>query len=85
MTKITDRPFLLQPGQSWTLPGGRGKITFTGYKQWVSLAVTYDPGQVPALVCGMLALGRAAAVVPGPAAARVRPGGARRLPAADRW
>jgi cytochrome c biogenesis protein len=56
MTKITARPFLLQPGQSFTLPGGRGKITFTGYKQWVSLAVTYDPGQVPALVCGMLAL-----------------------------
>jgi cytochrome c biogenesis protein len=56
MTKITSRPFLLQPGQSFTLPGGRGKITFTGYKQWVSLAVTYDPGQVPALICGMLAL-----------------------------
>jgi cytochrome c biogenesis protein len=56
MTKITDRPFLLQPGQSFTLPGGRGKFTFTGYKQWVSLAVTYDPGQVPALVCGILAL-----------------------------
>jgi cytochrome c biogenesis protein len=56
MTKITGRPFLLQPGQSFTLPGGRGKITFTGYKQWASLAVTYDPGQVPALICGILAL-----------------------------
>jgi cytochrome c biogenesis protein len=56
MTKITARPFLLQPGQSFTLPGGQGKITFAGYKQWVSLAITYDPGQVPALVCGILAL-----------------------------
>jgi len=56
MTKITAQPFLLQPGQSYTLPDGQGKITFTGYKQWVSLAVTYDPGQVPALVCGILAL-----------------------------
>jgi cytochrome c biogenesis protein len=56
MTRITGRPFLLQPGQSFPLPGGRGKITFTGYKQWVSLAVTYDPGQVPALICGILAL-----------------------------
>jgi cytochrome c biogenesis protein len=56
MTKITSRPFLLQPGQSFTLPGGRGKVTFTGYRQWASLAVTYDPGQVPALICGMLAL-----------------------------
>jgi cytochrome c biogenesis protein len=56
MTKITARPFLLQPGQSFTLPGGQGKITFAGYKQWASLAITYDPGQVPALVCGILAL-----------------------------
>ena len=56
MTKVTARPFLLQPGQSFTLPGGRGKFTFTGYKQWVSLAVTYDPGQLPALICGILAL-----------------------------
>jgi cytochrome c biogenesis protein len=56
MTKVTARPFLLQPGQSYALPGGHGKITFTGYKQWVSLAITYDPGQGPALVCGILAL-----------------------------
>jgi cytochrome c biogenesis protein len=56
MTKITDRPFLLQPGQSFTLPGGRGKFTFTGYKQWISIAVTYDPGQLPALACGILSL-----------------------------
>jgi cytochrome c biogenesis protein len=56
MTKITAQPFLLQPGQSYTLPNGMGKITFTGYRQWVSLAITYDPGQVPALVCGILAL-----------------------------
>jgi cytochrome c biogenesis protein len=56
MTQVTAKPFLLQPGQSYTLPGGKGKITFTGYKQWASMAITYDPGQVPALVCGILAL-----------------------------
>jgi len=56
MTKITPQPFLLQPGQSYKLPDGKGKITFDGYKQWATLAITYDPGQVPALVCGMLAL-----------------------------
>jgi cytochrome c biogenesis protein len=44
------------PGQTWKLPKGLGSITFAGYKQWVSLAITYDPGQVPALVCGLLAL-----------------------------
>jgi cytochrome c biogenesis protein len=56
MTQLTAKPFALTQGQSYTLPGGQGKITFDGYQQWVSLAITYDPGQVPALVCGMLAL-----------------------------
>jgi cytochrome c biogenesis protein len=56
MTKVAGSPHLLFPGQTWKLPGGRGSITFTGYKQWVSLSITYDPGQVPALVCGILAL-----------------------------
>ncbi len=57
MRKLTSAPHLLFPGQTWSLPGGNGKITFVGVKQWVSLAITYDPGQVPALVCGILALG----------------------------
>jgi cytochrome c biogenesis protein len=56
MTKVSASPHMLQPGQTWTLPGGKGSITFVGVKQWVSLAITYDPGQVPALVCGILAL-----------------------------
>ena len=56
MTKVSGSPHLLLPGQSWTLPGGKGSITFVGVKQWASLAITYDPGQVPALVCGILAL-----------------------------
>jgi cytochrome c biogenesis protein len=56
LTKISGSPQLLQPGQTWTLPGGKGSITFVGVKQWVSLQITYDPGQIPALVCGILAL-----------------------------
>src|SRR6185437_8741705 len=39
------------------LPDGRGTITFTGYVPWVSLAITHDPGQLPALICGIAALG----------------------------
>jgi cytochrome c biogenesis protein len=31
-------------------------LTFTGYQQWVSLAITYDPGTVPALLAGIAAL-----------------------------
>jgi cytochrome c biogenesis protein len=57
MQRLTVRPQVLQKGQSLKLPGGRGTITFTGYVPWVSLAVTHDPGQLPALVCGIAALG----------------------------
>jgi cytochrome c biogenesis protein len=56
MTKISGSPHLMTKGQTWKLPGGRGSITYVGTKQWVSLAVTYDPGQIPALVCGLLAI-----------------------------
>jgi cytochrome c biogenesis protein len=56
MAKLSGSPHLLTPGQTWTLPDGKGSITFAGVRQWVSLAITYDPGQVPALVCGILAL-----------------------------
>jgi cytochrome c biogenesis protein len=57
MQRLTTSPQVLAPGQSLKLPGGRGTITFTGYVPWVSLAITHDPGQLPALVCGMGALG----------------------------
>ena len=39
-----------------TLPDGAGKLTFTGYRQWISLAITYDPGQLPALISALVAL-----------------------------
>ena len=51
---VAPRP--LAPGQSIKLPGGDGTLTFTGYRQWISLAITYDPGQVPALIAGIVAL-----------------------------
>jgi cytochrome c biogenesis protein len=56
MTKISSTPHLLLPGQTWKLPGGKGSIEFVGVKNWVSLAITYDPGQLPALICGIAAL-----------------------------
>ncbi len=49
-------PAPLAPGQSIMLPNGLGKLTFTGYRQWASLAITYDPGQFPALVSAIAAL-----------------------------
>jgi cytochrome c biogenesis protein len=51
---ITPEP--LAVGQSMKLPDGEGTITFTGYRQWISLAITYDPGQLPALISAVLAL-----------------------------
>jgi cytochrome c biogenesis protein len=50
------RPRPLAPGQSMKLPDGDGTLTFTGYRQWISLAITYDPGTLPALIAGLTAL-----------------------------
>jgi cytochrome c biogenesis protein len=52
---VTPKP--LAVGQSMTLPDHLGTLTYTGYKQWVSLQITYDPGQLPALVSGVAILG----------------------------
>ena len=56
MRMIAPQAKVLTPGQSWNLRG-YGTITFAGYRQWVSLQATHDPGQLPALVSGILALG----------------------------
>ncbi len=56
MRQLTAKPQLLAVGQTMKLPGGRGSLTFVGYKQWASLSITHDPGQIPALVCGIAAL-----------------------------
>ncbi|WP_285776632.1 cytochrome c biogenesis protein ResB [Microtetraspora sp. NBRC 13810] len=46
----------LEVGQSIDLPGGAGKVTFTGVKEWISLQIAYDPGRVPALIAAVLAI-----------------------------
>jgi cytochrome c biogenesis protein len=56
LTELPVAPRPLAPGQSIKLPGGAGTLTFTGYRQWASLAITYDPGQFPALIAGLAAL-----------------------------
>jgi cytochrome c biogenesis protein len=56
MRRLAVSPRPLAPGQSITLPDGLGKLTFTGYRQWVSLAITSDPGQLPALISALTAL-----------------------------
>jgi cytochrome c biogenesis protein len=56
LTELSGSPKVLAAGQTWTLPDGKGSVRFLGVKSWVSLQTTYDPGQIPALVCGMLSL-----------------------------
>ncbi len=51
---IAPRPMAI--GQAMKLPDGLGTLTYTGYQQWVSLAITYDPGQTPALWSGIAVL-----------------------------
>ncbi len=51
---VAPRP--LSVGQSVKLPNGLGTLTYTGYQQWISLTITYDPGQTPALYSGIVLL-----------------------------
>jgi cytochrome c biogenesis protein len=56
MQRIDVKPRPLRVGETVTLPGGAGSITYTGYRQWVSLAVNHDPGRGPALVAAVIAI-----------------------------
>jgi cytochrome c biogenesis protein len=51
---VSPRPLAI--GQSIKLPNGLGTLTYTGYRQWISLAITYDPGQTAALWSGIAVL-----------------------------
>ncbi|GLY79901.1 cytochrome c biogenesis protein ResB [Actinoallomurus iriomotensis] len=46
----------LAVGNTETLPGGAGSITFNGYRQYITLQVNHDPGRVPALAAGIVAI-----------------------------
>jgi cytochrome c biogenesis protein len=48
---------LLKPGQTMTLPGGRGTITFDSVQRWAGLSIRYDPGKLLALLGAIAALG----------------------------
>jgi cytochrome c biogenesis protein len=56
LRQLAMQPRPLAAGQSMKLPGNLGTVTYLGYQQWISLAITYDPGQLPALVSGIAAL-----------------------------
>lgn len=56
LKELPMQPRPLAAGQSMKLPDGLGTVTYVGYQQWISLAITYDPGQLPALASGIAAL-----------------------------
>jgi cytochrome c biogenesis protein len=47
---------VLAPGASYTLPEGKGSISFDGIKRYVALDIHHNPGQLAALVFAVLAL-----------------------------
>jgi cytochrome c biogenesis protein len=56
MRRLPIDPRPLFPGQSLRLPNDSGTVTFTGYRQWISVQVTYDPGRIPALISAIVAI-----------------------------
>lgn len=47
---------VLAPGGSYTLPEGKGSISFDGIKRYVALDIHHNPGQAYALLFGVTAL-----------------------------
>ncbi|MGW9043999.1 cytochrome c biogenesis protein ResB [Streptomyces lydicus] len=47
---------MMQPGQTMTLPGGDGSITFNGIKTWASFKISHQPGNGLALTGAAAAL-----------------------------
>jgi cytochrome c biogenesis protein len=56
MEPLVMRADPLTVGQTLDLPGGNGKVTFTGVKEWISLQIAYDPARVPALIAAAAAV-----------------------------
>lgn len=46
----------LTPGQTYTLPGGQGSITFDGVERFAGISVRHDPGKELTLVSSLVAL-----------------------------
>lgn len=46
----------LAPGNTYTLPDGKGSITFDGVKKYVGVDIHHNPGQLSALIFALLAV-----------------------------
>ena len=53
------QPLLLRDGQTVSLPGGAGSISFDGYQRWVKLQISRNPGKIVPLagvLCAIVGL-----------------------------
>lgn len=77
----------LKPGESWTLPDGRGSVTFDGYQRWVTLQVSHTPGiglALAAVLIGVAGLCLSLFVRPRRLWVRVNPDGTAAVAGLDR-
>ncbi|WP_309108114.1 cytochrome c biogenesis protein ResB [Arthrobacter sp.] len=47
----------LEPGTSYTLPDGKGSVSFDGVKRYIGVDIHHNPGQLYALIFALLAVG----------------------------
>ncbi|WP_242902861.1 cytochrome c biogenesis protein ResB [Actinomadura terrae] len=53
---VKDGQKLLEPGETFKLPGNAGSITFDGLREYTTMSVNRDPGRFPALIAAVLAV-----------------------------
>ncbi|MFC4565975.1 cytochrome c biogenesis protein ResB [Nocardiopsis mangrovi] len=55
MTEVGSSPEM-RPGDVWELPDGAGAVTFTGYREYISMQVNSNPARLPALIAASAAV-----------------------------
>jgi cytochrome c biogenesis protein len=53
---LPTKGIVLAPGSSYTLPDGKGSISFDGVKRYVGVDIHHNPGQLYALIFALLAV-----------------------------
>ncbi|WP_442544790.1 cytochrome c biogenesis protein ResB [Arthrobacter sp. KN11-1C] len=53
---MANKAIAIAPGGTYTLPDGKGSITFDGVKKYVGVDIHHNPGQATALVFALLAV-----------------------------
>ena len=53
---LDTKGIILAPGSSYTLPNGKGSISFDGVKRYIGVDIHHNPGQLYALIFALLAV-----------------------------